>query len=159
MFFWFIGGSVLVVWLAFRSPAFDYRLVALGSVFPLVDALTGGASVLHTMLAAAVAFATVLVVTRGHRLVTRRWIGVPIAMMLHLVLDGTFANSTQLWWPLLGGSLDQPLPEVSHLALSLVLELAGIGAMVWMWRRFGLADAGARRRLWRTGQLPRDLVR
>jgi hypothetical protein len=159
MFFWFIGGSVLVVWLAFRSPAFDYRLVALGSLLPLVDAVTGGAWVLHTMLAAAAAFAMVLVITRGRRLVARRWIGVPIAMLLHLVLDGTFTNSTQLWWPLLGGSLDQPLPEAGHVGLTVVLELCGIGVLVWMWRRFGLDSAAARQRLWRTGQLPRDLVR
>ena len=32
MFLWFVGLSVLIVWSVFRSPAADYRLVALGAV-------------------------------------------------------------------------------------------------------------------------------
>ena len=42
-----------------------------------------------------------------------------------------------------------------HLALE---ELVGAGALVWCWRRFGLADPTRRAAFLRSGRLPRDLV-
>ena len=35
MFLWFAGGSFVLVWLVFRSPAVDFRLVMLGAVLPV----------------------------------------------------------------------------------------------------------------------------
>jgi len=40
----------------------------------------------------------------------------------------------------------------------LLLELAGAGALLWSYRRFGLADAGRRSEFLRTGHLARDLT-
>ena len=37
MVLWFVGPSILIVWAVFRTPSADYRLVALGSVLPLVE--------------------------------------------------------------------------------------------------------------------------
>ena len=37
MVLWFAGGAFLLVWLVFRSPAVDYRLVVVGALLPLVE--------------------------------------------------------------------------------------------------------------------------
>ena len=44
VFLWFVVGSVVVVTLVFDSPSMDVRLVALGAVFPVAEALIGAPS-------------------------------------------------------------------------------------------------------------------
>jgi hypothetical protein len=159
MFFWFLGLAVVIVWLVFRSPALDYRLVALGAVLPLADAVTGGVWVLHTLVVAVVGLLAVVVATRGRRLVQRRWIGVPIGMFLHLVLDGMWTRTEVFWWPAFGWELDGPLPEVDRAPLVVAfMELFGALALVWFWRTFRLGEPANRTRFRRTGQLPRDVA-
>jgi len=156
MFFWFIGVGALLVVAVFQSPALDYRMVMLGSVVPLLDAVTGGPWVLHTLLAPVVVLVIVMVGTRHRRLVRRRWLGLPIGMFIHLVLDGAWTNTDVFWWPFFGASFpDDQLPEVARGAVSVLMELAGLGALVYGWRRYGLEDRAARNRFLRTGQLPR----
>ena len=156
MFFWFIGVGALLVVAVFQSPALDYRMVMLGSVVPLVDAVTGGPWVLHTLLAPVAVLAVVMVCTRRRRLVRRQWLGLPIGMFVHLVLDGAWANTDVFWWPFFGTSFaDEQLPEIARGALSLLMELVGIGALIYGWRRYGFEDRAARDRFVRTGQLPR----
>ena len=46
VFCWFIGTAIVTVWAVFRDPRFDYRLLVVGAVVPLVDGFTGGAWVL-----------------------------------------------------------------------------------------------------------------
>ena len=41
MILWFAGVSFVFVWWVFRSPALDYRLVMLGSVLPVGEAVLG----------------------------------------------------------------------------------------------------------------------
>ena len=140
----------------FQSPALDYRMVMLGSVVPLLDAVTGGPWLLHTLLAPVFVLAVVMLCTRRRRLVRRRWLGLPIGMFIHLVLDGAWANTDVFWWPFFGASFgDDQLPEVARGALSLLMELVGAGALIYGWRRYGLEDRAARDRFLRTGQLPR----
>jgi hypothetical protein len=56
--------------------------------------------------------------------------------------------------------LDGPLPALDHgVAVLLVQEAAGALALVWCWRRFGLAEPAARASFLRTGRLPRDVAR
>lgn len=158
MILWFVGVSVAFVWFVFRSPALDYRLVALGSVLPLGEVALGGAFVFHTLLASVVALMGVVLLTRERRLVRRRWIGLPIGMLMHLVLDGVWADSQVFWWPLGGASFGgAELPVLTRpLGVLLVGEVIGAACLVLMWRRFDLADPARRATLWRTGQLPRD---
>jgi hypothetical protein len=130
--------------------------VALGSVLPLLDAVTGGAWVLHTLLASVAALAIVMLATRRRRLVRRRWLGIPIGMFVHLVLDGVWTNTDVFWWPFFGTSFaGESLPETQRWPLVIAMELAGAGALVLCYRRFDLADPIARRRFLTTGQLPR----
>ena len=159
MFLWFLGGSFVFVWSVFRSPALDYRLVMAGSVLPLVDAALGGPRLLHTLLFPVVLMAGVMLATRRRRLVRRRWIGLPIGVLMHLVLDGVWARAEVFWWPFFGVAFPAGgLPELDRGALAVVLELAGAAALWWCWSTFGLADRTHRDEFVRTGHLPRELA-
>jgi membrane-bound metal-dependent hydrolase YbcI (DUF457 family) len=158
MFFWFIGVGTLLVALVFQSPALDYRMVMLGLVLPLGDGLTGGVWFLHTLLASIVALLIVMLATGRRRLVRRRWLGIPIGMFVHLILDGVWTDAHEFWWPLFGTSFEGRLPEVDRGGVSFLLELVGIVAIVWGYKRFGLDSPNARARFLRTGQLPRGLT-
>lgn len=155
MVLWFVGLSVALVWIVFQSPALDVRFVAAGALVPLLDLLTGGAFVLHTLVAAVVVLAVVMLATRHRRLARRRWLGLPIGMFLHLVLDATWATAALFWWPFLGGDpFDGAAPELDRpLGVVLAMEAAGVVALVWLWRAFGLADPDRRRLLLETGRL------
>lgn len=156
LFFWFAGVGCLLVVAVFQSPALDYRLVMLGSVVPLLDGVTGGPWLLHTLLASVGALAIVMLVTQRRRLVRRRWLGVPIGMFIHLVLDGAWANTHVFWWPAFGASFgNERLPELGRGVLSIFMEVVGLAALVYAWQRFGLREQEARGRFLRTGQLPR----
>lgn len=156
MFFWFVGVGWLLVVAVFQSPALDYRMVMVGSVVPLLDGVTGGPWLLHTLLAAVVALVVVMVATQRRRLVRRRWLGLPIGMFVHLVLDGAWANTRVFWWPFFGTSFGHDrLFEVDRGVLTLLMEVVGVAALVYGWRRHGLDDVRARERFLRTGQLPR----
>jgi hypothetical protein len=156
LFLWFVGVGWILVVAVFQSPALDFRLVMLGSVLPLLDAVTGGPWVLHTLLASVAALAVVMVATRRRRLVRRRWLGIPIGLFVHLVLDGAWTNTDVFWWPFFGTSFgDGRLPEVDRGALSLLMEIVGLAAIAYGVDRYGLRERSARERFLRTGQLPR----
>jgi membrane-bound metal-dependent hydrolase YbcI (DUF457 family) len=158
---WFAGGSFVAVWAVFRSPALDYRLVMLGAILPLADLVYGGARPLHTLLACVVVLLAVMLATRDRRLIRRQWLGLPIGMFLHLVLDGVWTRAHLFWWPLFGSSFGTGhAPELTRgVDVDLLLEVLGALALVWAWRRFQLADPARRRRFLHTGQLSRDLMR
>lgn len=155
MVLWFAGTAVLAVWLVFRDPAFDYRLVIVGAVAPdLVDGVTGGAWLAHTLAAPVVVLTVVMLATRGRRVLRRRLLALPIGMFLHLVFDAAWADTSVFWWPFSGLALpDAPLPSLDRGWWSLLLEVAGAAMLVWAWRRFGLSDPQRRRVFWRTGRL------
>jgi hypothetical protein len=155
VFLWFVGLSVVLVWVVFQSPALDVRFVAVGALLPWLDGLTGGAFVLHTLLGSVAALAIVMVATRGHRVLRRQLLGIPIGMFLHLVLDATWTRAELFWWPLLGGdAFDGELPELERsTAVVVALEVAGAVALWWAWRAFGLDDPARRQELRATGRL------
>jgi len=155
MLLWFVGPTVAIVWLVFRSPALDYRVIVLGALLPVAEAATGGPRVLHTLTGSVVALGLVMVVTRGRRVVRRRWLGVPIGLFLHLALDGSFTRTELFWWPFFGWSVGPGgLPELDRpVAVVVVLELLGLLAGAWCWRTFGLADPTRRSMMVRTGRV------
>ncbi len=161
MILWPAGMAVALVWLVFRDPAFDYRLAVVGALLPdLVDGPLGGARVLHTLAAAVAVLLAVMVLTRNRRQARRHWLALPIGMFVHLVADGMWARTETFWWPGFGWKLRGRLPALDHgLAVLLVEEVVGAALLVWAWRRFGLGDPTVRSRFFRTGHLPRGLVR
>lgn len=159
MFLWFAGGSIVVVWVVFRSPAVDFRLVVLGALLPLVELPFGSPRVLHSMVGAAAILGLAMVATPGRRLVQRRLVAVPIGVFLHLLLDGIWTDTEAFWWPFAGWSFsDARLPELARGGFDVVLELIGAAALWWVWRRFRLGEPARRERFLRTGQVDRDLV-
>lgn len=141
MVIWFVAVSVVLVAVVFRSPAIDYRTVIVGALLPLGEAVLGGPRLLHSVVGAVGLLGAVMLATRGRRLARRRLLGVPIGLMCHLVLDGSFTRTDVFWWPVSGTAFAEgQIPELEHLALSLVLEAVGVVAAVWAWRLFGLSE-------------------
>lgn len=157
--------AVVAVWVVFRDPAIDLRLVVAGALAPdVVDgslALVGviGPWPMHTLLASAVFLVGVMLATKGRRQLRRRLLALPIGALLHLALDGAWADTEVFWWPVFGIDVgEQVLPSGERGAVNIVLELAGALALVWAWRRFRLGEAPRRRAFLRTGRVGRDLV-
>lgn len=154
MILWFVVLSVVLVAVVFRSPAIDHRTVVLGALLPLVEGLFGGPRLLHSVVGAVGLLGLVMLATSRRRLVRRRLLGVPIGLMCHLVLDGSFTRTDVFWWPVSGVAFaDGQIPEVDHLVLSLVLEVVAVAVGVWAWRLFDLADPVKRARLLADGRL------
>lgn len=161
MLLWFVGPAVALVWMVFRSPALDYRVVAGAALLPVVELTVGGPWVLHTLLGAVGALAVVMLATRRRRLIRRRWLGVPIGLFVHLVLDGSWTRAQLFWWPFLGpdGLGGDGLPELDRPVVVIVaLEVLGAGALAWCWRAFRLDEPTRRAELARMGALGRGLV-
>ena len=160
MICWFAGAGVAGVWLIFKSPALDYRLVMVGSVLPLGEAFLGGPRALHTLAGAVAVLLVAVIATRGRRLLRRRLIGLPIGMLMHLVLDGSWTRAELFWWPFFcQGFGDGGLGEWGRpLGVSIVLESAGVAALVWCWRRFVMSDPANRALFLRTGHLNRKVT-
>lgn len=158
MLIWFAVMSVVLTWAVFQSPALDYRMVALGAVVPLVE-VPWGAGPLHSLLAPTVVLGIVMAATTGRRLVRRRWLGLPIGMYLHLVLDLAWTRSETFWWPFLGFDLEWGAAfELDRGLVSVLMEVVALGVGWWAYRRFGLDDPQRRRRFLRTGQLDREVT-
>jgi hypothetical protein len=154
MFFWFVGMAIATVWFVFRDPRFDYRLLVVGSVVPLLDALFGGARVMHTLVFSLVLLFAVMVLTVGRRPARRLWLGLAIGTLLHLVFDGAWTNTDVFWWPFGGWSFEEArLPEAARGWWNVPLEVAGLAVLVWVWRRARLDESVRRRAVLRTGAL------
>lgn len=159
MFFWFLGLAFASVLIVFSSPALDYRLVMFGAVLPVVEGFVGGPWVLHTLLAPVVVMAAVMVLTQNKRLVRRQWLGIPIGMFMHLVLDGSWASAKVFWWPFLGVSDvlgGSAVPEFERSAVVLiVMELIGLGVLGLFAQRLDLFGEG-KELFMSKGQILRD---
>jgi membrane-bound metal-dependent hydrolase YbcI (DUF457 family) len=160
MFFWFVGGSWVIVWAALQDPAVDYRLVMLGAILPdVIDAPLGGARVAHTLVFAVGMLLLTMVVTIGRRRLRRRLLGVPIGIFVHLILDGMWTQAHVFWWPLQGRSLTGRLPSLQHpVVLTIAEEVVGVAAIVWCIWRFRLTEVDRRRAFVRTGRIGRDVT-
>ena len=160
MFLWFAACAVVAVAQVFGSSGVDYRVVALGAVLPLAENLTGSPWVLHTLAGSVVMLIGVMALTagRGRRLRRRRWIGLPIGTLVFLVASGSWSRTALFWWPFGGsGGVGQGVPPEYDrpLAIMIAFELAGIAALIWTARRFGLADSQRRQAFLTTGRLTR----
>lgn len=161
MLLWFAGLSFVFVWSVFRDTAIDYRLVMAGALLPdVVDVFTGGAGPMHTLSVSVFLLMAVMAATRSRRLLRRRLLAVPIGTFVHLILDGMWRRTEVFWWPFFGWSFgDERLPtEVRSGVALLLMELAGLVALLWVWRRFRLFEPDRRAKFLRTGRLGRDLL-
>ena len=155
MFIWFVALSVSSVALIFRSPRLDFRIVGLGSLLPLVEGAFGGRWLLHSLTCNAILLFGVMALAQGRRLAQRRWLGLPIGTLSHLVLDGTWADTGVFWWPFAGVEAlgGEAVSEFERLPMGLLLEALGLAVGFWAWRRFRLSDPAVRRALVMNGTL------
>jgi len=151
---WYVGPSVLIVFTVFRSAGIDFRLIAAGSLVPLLlDAPFRRLAVGHTIVLSVAVLTVIMVATIGRsRLLRRRLLCLPIGMMCGLLLSGAWRFTEVFWWPTLG--LDIPhhglLPALWATAL---LEVVGLVACWFAVGMFGLYEEGPRSELIRTGRL------
>jgi hypothetical protein len=152
---WFVATAVLGVKFVFRDVRFDYRLLIVGALLPdLIDALFGGARVLHTLIFSVGLMTVIMLATRRGGVPRRRLLPLAIGTFFHLVFDGAFANTDVFWWPFTGTSFDGArLPVAERGLVNLALEVVGAAGVVWIVRRHGLRDAATRRRFLVTGEL------
>jgi len=155
MFLWFLGTAAIAVWFVFRDDRFDYRVLAFGAVLPdIVDGVTGGDWVMHSVVSSVVLLAGVMAIARRGSVRRRRWLALPIGTFFHLVFDGAFNNTRLFWWPFGGLSFHNTnIPSFDRLGLDVVLEIAGALMLVWMWRTNNLSNESTRAEFVRTGHL------
>ena len=155
MLVWFAVAALVGVALVFDSPSMDHRFVVLGAVLPVAEGLVGGPWILHTPILGVALLIAVMLGARGRRLTQRRWLGVPIGMLAHLVLDATWADTGIFCWPFAGVDTlgSSPVPEFGRGWGGVILELLGLLLGAWAWRRFGLADPARRTEFVRLGRL------
>jgi hypothetical protein len=156
VFLWYIGLSVLGVAMVFQSRGVDYRLVAVGSLLPLlVDIPFGYRAYGYTLLFAVVLLALVMIGTISRpRLLRRRLLCLPIGVFCGLILSGAFLDTDLFWWPVFGTSFAHHalLPPVWAVVVE---EIVGL---VVLWVLVGLYDLyipETRHNFWRTGRLER----
>jgi len=151
---WYVGFSVFIVATVFKSSGIDYRLVAFGSLLPLiVDLGFGYRAYGSTLLFAVVLLAVTMIGTIGRpRLLRRRLLCVPIGVFCGLVLSGAFTNDELFWWPFLGGSFahDALLPATWVVVAE---EIAGLALCWFLVGQYDLYLPGPRREFVRTGRL------
>lgn len=171
--FWHVGGAVFLARWVFRDPAMDMRVLVLGAVLPdLIDKPLG--SVLftgyfgtgriygHTLLFAAAVLVLVMVVTRRGSPARKRWMALPIGVLLHLLLDMPIDPVT-LWWPVLGlefpsfaeGRLVDLIVYLLKSPVVVIQELLGLGYLIALYRKTELGEPARRKELVETGKLGR----
>jgi hypothetical protein len=155
MVLWLVFGSIFLVWNVFQSPGLDFRLIAIGALFPLVlDTPFREMAYAHTLLSAVLVLVLAMAFTagRGHRLRRRRALSLAIGWFTSLVLSGAWTHKEVFWWPAFGTARSR-VALLPPWPLLLIEEILGIAAAWWTWSRFGLADPARRRDFWRTGRL------
>ena len=84
----------------------------------------------------------------------RRWLGLPIGLFCHLILDGAWLHPDSFWWPLRGVAPDDVAAGgLRPIWAVLAMEFVGAVALWWSWRRFGLAERARREEFLRGGRL------
>lgn len=155
MFLWFIGTATIAVLFIFRDDRFDYRYLAIGAVLPdVVDGVTGGAWVFHSVLGSVAALVLVMAFARRGTARRRQGLAIPIGMFMHLVFDGAFNNTKVFWWPFAGLNFGgSPIPSFDRFALDIVFEVVGAAMLWWVWRENNLESPERRAEFFRTGRL------
>lgn len=171
MLLWHLGVTAAIVLVALGRRRIDYRVVLLGSILPdLIDKPVGriffeqqfeNSRIFgHTLLFPLALVLAITLALRGEA--ARRWFVLPIAVALHLALDGMWDEPITLFWPLFGAEF--PRVPVDGYWLQVLLaplehpaeaakELLGLGCLAYLGYAFDLHRAGPRREFLRTGLL------
>jgi len=154
MLLWYTGVSIVIVVFVFQSVGVDYRLVAVGSLLPLIiDLPLRRQAYGHSLIVTVGLLAVVMVATIGRpHLLRRRLLCLPIGAFCGLVLSGAWTEADVFWWPFTGATI----PHVALFpALGVVVleEVAGVAAWTFIVVRFRLTERPAREDFLKTGRL------
>ena len=145
--------------MVFDSALLDYRLIMVGSLIPWIDFVWGPPWPLHSVFFAVGVMVAVMLIGWDRRLIQRRWLGLPIGILIHLVLAGGFTEQKLFWWPALGLGVDGLRPSTPSFALAVILEAFGLVVAVWLWKVTGMSDPKLRQKLLSTGHIDRERLR
>ncbi len=169
MILWHVGATLAIVRYVFKDPNMDLRFLAVGSLLPdLIDKPIGSVLFVETFQTARVyghalvfpvaLLVAVMLLTRRGTLRRKALLGLPIGALLHLFLDGQWANPEGFWWPFLG--LDFPemdparfwplLKDTVTDPLILAGEAIGLAYLVALARKADAAEVAA------TGRVPME---
>ena len=78
---------------------------------------------------------------------------------MFLVVAGIWTRTSLFWWPVAGldAIAQGPLPEFDKpIGVLLLMEAAGVSALIWLTIRLRLVEEGNAKRLLQTGRLPKE---
>ena len=156
MFLWFCISSILGIALIFRSPYLDYRLLAVGSVLPLFERLAGFQWIFHTLFFGVFVLMSIMLLGKGKRKIQRKMLPIPIGLLTHLILDGTWTKKEIFWWPLTGRDLmgsEVNRLEFSFMPTGMILEILGIIFALYGFKKFSLREQRNRSAFIKKGHL------
>lgn len=169
---WRVGATLWLFRWIFRDPKVDVRLLALGAVLPdlidlpigtflLADRYATGELWSHSLISPSLYMGIVILATRRGRM-RRALMAVGVGWLFHLLVDGMWVDERVFLWPVFGWEI--PVGEAPYWPLAWqralsdplrwLLELVGLGYLVWLWRSHDLGDPDRRRTLLSTGRLP-----
>lgn len=171
MLFWHLGLTCAIIFFTLGRRRIDYRVVLLGAVLPdLIDKPIGriffedtfenSRLFGHTLFVWVAVLLLIQLTLRGAT--ARRWFILPIAAMIHLVLDGMWNDPVTLFWPLFGTEfpkhpagnywLDVLLRPFEHPWIA-AQELLGLVLLLYLGIAYGLHKRDELRSFLRTGTL------
>lgn len=155
MFFWFVAGSILVIWFVFTDPHFDYRLLPLGALGPAwLSVGSGRAGISQSLVMSVALLGLVMVATRRSTKRRTFWMGLPLGALLGLTLNGSWLHAEVFFWPFFGWRIpDIENPMLARGWWNLALEALGAIGCWWIWTRARLGRAEQRRQFRSSGNL------
>ena len=172
MLIWRLGATLWLFRWIFRDPKVDIRFLFLGVVLPDLIDLPLGTLVFadqystsqlwaHSLSTATVYMTAVLLLTRRGRK-RRAYMAVGVAWLLHLLLDGMWADPEVFFWPFFGWDIaagPSPFwPLAWERALGdpwrWILDAIGLAYLIWVWFAAGLNEPVRRREMLESGRIP-----
>ncbi len=171
MIFWHLGVTAAVIFLTLGRRWIDYRMVMFGALLPdlidkpigrifFADQFENGRIFAHTLLFPTVLLLGIQLFLRGRT--ASRWFIVPIAAVIHQVLDGMWNEPVTFFWPLFTTAFPpDPVDEYWLRALLrpieepvvLLQELVGLGLLLYIASAYRLWERSRRVQFLRTGYL------
>jgi len=172
VFFWHLGATLWLFRWIFQDPKVDVRFLFVGAILPDLVDLPVGTLILaaeystgelwsHSLLVPTIFMIGVLLATRRGRR-RRAWMALGVGWLLHLLLDGMWANESVFLWPFFGWQIPAGETPFWSLAWERALtdpwrwatELIGLGYLAWLWIALGMSDPARRRGTMKSGRLP-----
>lgn len=171
MLFWRLGAILWLFRWIFKDPKVDVRFLFLGALLPdlidlplgtllLEDRYGSGELWAHALVSVSLFMIVVLFATRRGRR-RRAFMAVAVAWLLHVLLDGMWADPEVFLWPAFGWEL--PFGQTPFWSLAWeraladpwrwVLEAVGIGYLIWLAIAVGLTRPERRKELITSGRL------